>query len=958
MAFPDHHDHNDGAHQDRAHRICAELTLEEKLTLLHQFTPGVDRIGLAPFRTGTEAAHGVAWEGEATVFPQPVGLAATWDIALLEQIGEAVGIEVRDKHNADPSISLNVWAPVVNPLRHPLWGRNEEGFSEDPVLTAQFATAYARGLRGRNATYWRTVPTLKHYLGYNVETDRSSHSANIPPRVLHDYELPAYRGPIEARVVGGVMSSYNLVNGRPAHLDGDLIDLARSWSPIPLCFFSDAFAPANVWGTQSFYPDAIDAYAAMLEAGIDSFTDQGDDSVTVVGWLRAALASGQITEQLVDRAVERVLTVRSRSGEFDTASDPFGPAHHNAADPAAHARLARFAVARSVVILSNDGILPLRTPKHVAVIGPLGDEVFLDWYSGTAPERFTIADALRERYGAEAVTVTDGPDHVILRAVDGLHHLRVAGNRMIERAGRVDGACEISIQDWGQGIVTIRTSGARTVWSTLADRIVRTDAERVSDYWAQSFLMHRHPDATWSIYSRGQRMWLRRRGTTGTLAAVAETLEEADRFVMTTVSSGAERVRAAAQRADVVILALGNEPHTGAHETSDRRTIALPTAMEEVARIARSVNPRCVLALISSFPYALGDLSDLPAIVWSSHGGQELGRGLLDVLAGDEEPYGRLTQTWYADDEDLPPLDVADVESAGATYWYSRTLPQYPFGHGLSFTTVAYHRLNVGPSPATGELLPVHVELENTGDRPVDELVQLYMRTPADKDYGPRLRLHAHTRVSLDPGERRRVELVVDLADLASWHAGLGQRITHPGSYVLEVGPSSGDLRLHEDLVLAGDAQPHRQVGVPIDAMTFDDAENVRLTERTLTAGQAVTPARSTAHLRYDAVNLEEAGALTTLVSSPFTSGQLELNIKRGEQKWMLGTHQIPANESPHVWHEVTWPLPADVVGAQDVQMDVTLTAPVQLAEIRTVPAASAGRPDGADDESTRSETR
>ncbi len=119
-----------------------------------------------------------------------------------------------------------------------------------------------------------------------------------------------------------------------------------------------------------------------------------------------------------------------------------------------------------------------------------------------------------------------------------------------------------------------------------------------------------------------------------------------------------------------------------------------------------------------------------------------------------------------------------------------------------------------------------------------------------------------------------------------------------------------------------------------------------------------MTPARSTAHLRYDAVNLEEAGALTTLVSSPFTSGQLELNIKRGEQKWMLGTRQIPANESPHVWHEVTWPLPADVVGAQDVRMDVTLTAPVQLAEIRTVPAASAGRPDGADDESTRSGTR
>ncbi|MEO7588456.1 MAG: glycoside hydrolase family 3 C-terminal domain-containing protein [Arachnia sp.] len=958
MAFLPYHDPHDDIHEDRARRLCAELTPEEKLTLLHQFTPGVDRIGLAPFRTGTEAAHGVAWEGEATVFPQPVGLAATWDAALLEDVGEAVGREVRDKHNADPWISLNVWAPVANPLRHPLWGRNEEGFSEDPVLTAQLATAYARGLRGRDPVHWRTVPTLKHYLGYNEENDRSSRNSSLPPRVLHDYELPAYKGPIEAGVVGGVMAAYNLVNGRPAHVDSDLINLARSWSPIPLCFFSDAFAPSNLWGNQGFYPDAITAYAAMLEAGIDSFTDQGADSATVIGWLRAAIAAGLVTEQHIDRAVERVLTVRARSGEFDTASDPFGPTHQGHSDPTAHARLARLAVGRSVVVLSNDGILPLRDPSLVAVIGPLGDDVFFDWYSGTASEPCTVADALRERYGPDTVTVSDGADHVILRAVDGRHHLRVVGNRMIESAGLLDGECEISIQDWGQGIVTLRTAGARTVWSTAADRTVRTDAKRVSDYWNQSFLLHRHADATWSIYSRGQRMWLRRRGTTGTLAAVAQTLDGADRFVMTTVRSGAEQAWTAAQQADVVVLALGNEPHTGAHETVDRSTLALPAAMEELARIARAANPRCVVALISSFPYSLGDLADFPAIVWSSHGGQELGHGLIDVLAGAVEPYGHLTQTWYAEDADLPPLDVPDVESAGATYWYGRTVPAYPFGHGLSYTTVAYRHLEVDPRTTNETLLKVHVELENTGDRPVDELVQLYVRAPEDKEYGPRIRLHAHSRLHLAPGERKHVELVVDPADLASWHAGLGRRIIHPGRYVIGVGPSSGDLRLQEELVLAGEAATDRPVGAPIDARTFDHAENVTLIERTLTTGQAVTPSRSSAHLCYDKLNLEGTRALTTLVSSPRASGHLRLEIKHAGKSWMLGTRQIRAADSPHEWHEVTWPLPTNVVGAHDVSVDVTLTAPVQLAEIRMVATASADLRDAANDESTRSGTR
>ena len=151
----------------RAQDLLDRLTLPEKLALLHQRAAPVPRLGLGPFRTGTEALHGVAWLGTATTFPQPVGLAATWDAELLERVGAVVGTEVRAKHAADPSVSLNVWAPVVNPLRHPRWGRNEEGFSEDPHLTAYLATAYARGLRGDHPTYWRTVPTLKHLVAYS-----------------------------------------------------------------------------------------------------------------------------------------------------------------------------------------------------------------------------------------------------------------------------------------------------------------------------------------------------------------------------------------------------------------------------------------------------------------------------------------------------------------------------------------------------------------------------------------------------------------------------------------------------------------------------------------------------------------------------------------------------------------------------------------------------------------------
>src|SRR6185437_554663 len=190
----------------RVDDLLARLTLAERLALLHQYQPAIPRLGIAAFKTGTEALHGLAWLGEATVFPQAIGLATSWNPELLTEVGAAVAEEVVAKADR------NVWAPVVNPLRDPRWGRNEEGYSEDPWLTGVLATAYARGL-GR-----RTAPTLKHFLAYNNETDRDTTSSALTPRVLHEYDLPPFRIPIEAGAAAAVMASYNLINGRPAHL--------------------------------------------------------------------------------------------------------------------------------------------------------------------------------------------------------------------------------------------------------------------------------------------------------------------------------------------------------------------------------------------------------------------------------------------------------------------------------------------------------------------------------------------------------------------------------------------------------------------------------------------------------------------------------------------------------------------------------------------------------------------
>jgi beta-glucosidase len=254
--------------------LTSRLTLDEKISLLHQYQPAIPRLGIASFKTGTEALHGVAWLGKATVFPQAVGLGSTWDPNLIRRVGSAVGDEARAFNKLDPAKNgLNLWAPVVNQLRDPRWGRNEEGYGEDPLLTSEIATAYGRGLEGDDPRYLKTAPTLKHFASYNVETDRARVSASVRPRVLREYEYKAFQPALTAGAATGVMASYNLLNGRPTHVSPELGETVRSWSADDLMIVGDASGAGNVSGLQQYYPTAAEGAAAAIKAGLDSFTE-------------------------------------------------------------------------------------------------------------------------------------------------------------------------------------------------------------------------------------------------------------------------------------------------------------------------------------------------------------------------------------------------------------------------------------------------------------------------------------------------------------------------------------------------------------------------------------------------------------------------------------------------------------------------------------------------------------
>ncbi|MDN3293246.1 glycoside hydrolase family 3 C-terminal domain-containing protein [Streptomyces ficellus] len=933
----------------RVDDLLGRLTLDERIAMLHQFGPPVERLGIAAFRTGQEALHGVAWMGPATVFPQAVGLGATWNDDLVRRVGEAVGTEARAMRARDDRVGLNVWAPTVNLLRNPLWGRGEEGYSEDPALTSAIAVAYTRGLRGDHPHYWRTAPVLKHWLAHNNETDRDTASSSVRPRVLHEYDLRAFRGAVTAGGVAGVMPAYNLVNGRPNHLSPHLRDHLRTWTDQELLVCSDAGAPSNLVDSEHYFDTHEEATAAALRAGVDSFTDHGTDSSLTTARVRGALERGLIDAGDIDTAVRRQLHVRFRLGEFDPELDPYATV--SAFDTDEHRALAQEAAEQAVVLLTNDGILPLdpAARPRLAVVGLLADECKLDWYSGTLIRRSSPLDGLRERFGAENVTHAEGADLVRLRSAAGALRVPEADAAATEvrgaegaldpalLAGRTDlppltadpdgDGTTLALIDWGGGVLTLRAPDGRYL-SVADDGRVRASADQPGGWVVQE---------TFRLEPHGDGHLLKHIGTGGYVcvaadgAKVAALAEEGDVFTLETVEHGTHAVARAAATADVVIVVAGNDPHINGRETEDRATLALPEQQDRLWRAARAANPRTVLVLASSYPYAVGDAAgELPALLWTAHGGQAAGTALARVLAGDVSPAGRLPQTWYACDDDLPDLLDYDIIGSRQTYLYFDGAPLFPFGHGLSYTTFAYSDLS---AELRGDLVRVAFTVTNTGPAAADEVAQLYARAVAPSVPRPLRELAGHRRVTLAPGAGRRLEFEVPVAALGFWDVAHGRWTVEPGTYEILAGSSSADIRLTATVEHTGQARAPRPVlQRPVVAADYDEQRGTVLADRTKVRGDCVTPAAAEApgELLFRDCDFGAGTAAAALEVSG--TGTVTLALGDGT---VLAAVDVAAGGGPYAY--TTLQTPFAVSGVQDVR--VGLTGSVRLASLGFTPA-------------------
>lgn len=856
--------------EERVNDLVSRFTPEEKVELMIQYQAAVERLGVKAYKHGTEAAHGMAWLGEATGFPQPIGLGCTWDTELMKQIGSAIGDEARGFYRRNPEINgLTLWAPTVDLERDPRWGRTEEAYGEDPILTGKLASALVQGIQGDHPVYLKAVATLKHFIANNNEVGRGDESVSIDPRNMREYYLKAFEIPFKEGGAQSMMTAYNAINGVPANLSPDVKAIVKEEWGMDGFVVSDAYDVTGTVRDHGYLDTYKEAVArSVKEGGIDSITDDGE---AIKAALREALAEGMLTEGDLDTALRNTFRVRFRLGEFDPEEgNPYAAIDESVIMKPEHAELSREAVRKATVLLKNDGeLLPLQAGKleKVAVIGPLGGKVYRDWYSGEMPYTVTPLQGIQEKLdAAEAggqTTFAGGIDRIRLKSKKTGRYVKVQAGEQAALAATAEEASDASVfemTDWGWDSHTLIAEENGLYWTT-DDKIVKASSERIWEWFTKEvFLITPEQDGSAAVtFSTWNGTPVTVNEATGELLVgdgqAAETANEinvagaaevsgeegeaisADAFEIEYVTEKLQAAREAAASADLAVVFVGNHPLINGKETIDRPDITLPASQEQLIREVYASNRNTVVVVVGSYPFALGWVDEhVPSILYTSHAGQELGRALGDVLFGEYNPAGRLNMTWYKSVDQLPPFMDYDIIKHGRTYQYFEGDTLYPFGHGLSYTSFRYDTLAteqafVTAAADTAAEIRVTCRITNTGAYAGEEVVQLYGRAEASRVKRPLKQLLAFRRVFLQPGESADVTFAVPLQELAIWDVTRDRFCIETGAYTILAGSSSERTPLSATVQVEGEVIPPRDLGQPTKAVNYDDYENVLIGE-------------------------------------------------------------------------------------------------------------------------------
>jgi beta-glucosidase len=828
--------------EQRAADLVQRMTVEEKVTQLTNQSRAIERLHIPAYNWWSEALHGVASSG-TTEFPEPVGLASTFDTDAIHRMAIAIGVEARIKRvqferagHSRAQEGLDFWAPNINIFRDPRWGRGQETYGEDPFLSARLGVAFVTGMQGDDPKYYRVISTPKHFAVHSgPEPTRHTADVKVSKHDELDTYLPAFRATVTEGKAGSVMCAYNSVNGQPACASEFLLQdqLRGKWN-FQGYVVSDCAAIVNIFRDHHFTKTQAEASALAIQRGMDNeclnYGDiKGDRDYRPY---LDAYQQGFLKESEIDTALIRLYTARMKLGMFDPPEMvPYTKIDEKELDSPAHRELARALANESIVLLKNDGTLPLKkSGLKIAVVSPLADQTryLLGNYNGRPTHTVSVLDGIKAEFPDAQIAFVPGTQFLryegdvvpaaFLTTLEGRSGLTaefstgdVWGPQRTVLAERHVNDLDLNGEDIpqeasGKYPLRIEWSGflipAETGDYTIGVRLqggfarIEVDGKPLAHGWVggdeapQVRAGHIHLEQGKKVYLKvtyGQ-------GSAGPVKAQLIWSKYDPR-------PSPEAIQAA-KNADVVVAVLGITSELEGEEMpvseegfkgGDRTSIDLPKPEEQLLEAVAAVGKPVVLVLANGSALAVNWANQhVNAILESWYPGEEGGTAIAQTLSGTNNPSGRLPVTFYTGVDQLPPFE--DYAMKGRTYRYFEGKPLYPFGYGLSFTTFSYRGLRLPKKIiSAGDPLIAEVTVANTGKREGDEVVQLYLSFPGVPG-APLRALRGFRRVHLEPGASQSVRFELKDRDLSIVNEA-GEPIITEGKYSLSIGggqPATG----------------------------------------------------------------------------------------------------------------------------------------------------------------------
>lgn len=825
--------------ETRTEILVQQLTLEEKVSQLVHEAPAIERLNISSYNWWNEALHGVARSGYATVFPQSISVAASFDKDLLERIGTVTSDEARAKHHdfirkgkRGIYTGLTFWSPNINIFRDPRWGRGHETYGEDPYLTGKLASSFIKGLQGDDPKYLKTIATSKHFAVHSgPESLRHGFDVDVSDVDLYETYLEAFRMTVVDANVQSIMSAYNRFRGAPASASSFLLDemLRERWG-FEGYVVSDCGAIGDILYNHKIVESKAEAARISLEGGCDL-----NCGSTYLSLLSLA-EQGLLNQKALDKAVSRLFLSRFKLGMFDPEEQvPFSGLSADIVGAETHLYLAREAAQKSIVLLKNENnLLPLNkhTLKKIAVIGPNADnwESLVGNYHGTPIEPVTFLKGLQRKLSPAVEVAYARGSHFS----DEVYALEPIPSVYFETDGGRQGldAEYYDNMDWEGTPVLKRLDDAIDFWWEH-DPI----SKELSDFFSVKWTGYLIPPATGeyelaTFAKMGMSLKIDGQEISNGKGMVHETtyarekirLEKGKRYPIevryfsddsnaecrllwtrtdTNLESDAVKL---ARESDLSIVVLGLSQRLEG-EGGDREDIALPKVQTDLLKAIHATGKPVIVVLNAGSALAVNWAKEhVDALLSVGYPGEQGGNALADVLFGDYNPAGRLPITYYTALDELPAFE--DYAMSDRTYRYYKGEPLFPFGFGLSYTQFSYSNLYATSILKAGNNLTVRFSLTNTGDRAGDEVVQVYLSDLKASTPRPQHQLVAFDRVYLRPNEKRELTFEID-ARAFSLINPQGKRVIESGAFELHIGGgqpqfTEKDQQVHKRITVRG----------------------------------------------------------------------------------------------------------------------------------------------------------